>query len=77
MKLFEKITNSFKRITSLPIFEDTQRLNDLITHLNRKTNIELEKEKFIKVLSHISDDLNKNSNELEEIPSAALPQPKL
>ena len=63
LKLFERVTNALKRISSLPISEDIRQLNELIAYLNQKADGELEKDKFLKVLLHIAEDLDKNSRE--------------
>lgn len=67
LKIFEKVTNALKLISSIPIFENTRRLNEIITSLNRETNTKLEMNDFRKELSFITDDLNKYCKELEQI----------
>ncbi len=67
LKLFERVTDALNRIGSLPISKDTEHLNDLIAYLKSSTNEEIEKEKFLKVLVHIVNNLNENSYELAKI----------
>ena len=50
MKLFERVTNALKLISSIPISENTRRLNDVVTSIDRKTNAELEKDALRKEL---------------------------
>ena len=58
MKLFERVTNALKLITSIPISENTKRLNDVVISMDRKTNAELEKDALRKELLCIADDLD-------------------
>lgn len=67
LKLFERVTSALKLISSIPISENTQRLNEIITNLNREANATLEMNDFKKGLSSIADDLNKYCKELEQI----------
>ena len=67
MKLFERVTNALKLITSIPISENTKRLNDVVTSMDRKTNAELEKDALRKELLCIADDLDKYCKELAQI----------
>lgn len=67
LKLFERVTNALKLISSIPISENTQRLNDLISRLGRAENVTLEKDTCKEELSHIADDLNKYCQELAQI----------
>lgn len=67
LKLFERVTSALKLISSIPISENTQRLNEIITNLNREANAALEMNDFKNVLSSITDDLNKYCKELEQI----------
>ena len=67
LKIFEKVTNALKLISSIPIFENTRRLNEIITNLNREANPKLEMNDFKKGLSSIADDLNKYCQELAQI----------
>ncbi len=67
LKLFERVTNALKLISSIPISENTQRLNELITHLDHAENLSLEKDTWKGQLSHIADDLNKYCQELAQI----------
>src|SRR4030067_2375265 len=67
MKLFERVTNALKLITSIPISENTKRLNDAVTSMDRKTNTELEKDALQKELLCIADDLDKYCKELAQI----------
>lgn len=67
LKLFERVTGALKRISPLPISEDIRQLNELIAYLNQKADGELEKDKFLKVLLRIAEDLDKNSGEVAEI----------
>mgnify|MGYP001013645971 CR=1 FL=1 len=54
-------------MAALPISENTQRLNELITHLDHAENLSLEKDTWKGQLSHIADDLNKYCQELAQI----------
>lgn len=67
LKIFEKVTNALKLISSIPISENTQRLNKLIINLDRDVNTKLEMNDFKKELLYITDDLNKYRKELEQI----------
>ncbi|HHT9115774.1 MAG TPA: ATP-binding protein [Candidatus Wunengus californicus] len=67
MKLFERVTNALKLITSIPISENTKRLNDVVTSMDRKTNAELEKDALRKELLCIADDLDKYCKESAQI----------
>ncbi|MFN3532116.1 MAG: ATP-binding protein [Candidatus Brocadia sp.] len=67
LKLFERITNALKLISSLPISENTRRLHELITRLDHAENVTLEKDTWKEVLSFIADDLNKYCQELAQI----------
>src|SRR3989304_381610 len=67
MKLFERVTNALKLITSIPISENTKRLNDVVTSMDRKTNAELEKDALRKELLCIADDLDKYCQEMAPI----------
>lgn len=67
LKIFEKVTNALKLISSIPISENTRRLNELITNLNHEANDKLEINDFKKELLYITDDLNKYHKELEQI----------
>ena len=67
MKLFERVTNALKLITSIPISENTRRLNEVVSHLGRKTTGELEKDTLRKELLYIADDLDKYCKELAQI----------
>ena len=67
MKLFERVTNALKLITSIPISENTKRLNDVVTSMDRKTNAKLEKDALRKELLCIADDLDKYCKELAQI----------
>ena len=67
MKLFERVTNALKLITSIPISENTKRLNDVVTSMDRKTNAELEKDALRTELLCIADDLDKYCKELAQI----------
>jgi signal transduction histidine kinase len=67
LKLFERVTSALKLISAIPISENTQRLNEIITKLNREANAALEMNDFKKILSAITDDLNKYCQELEQI----------
>ena len=67
MKLFERVTNALKLITSIPISENTKRLNDVVISMDRKTNAELEKDALRKELLCIADDLDKYCKELAQI----------
>src|SRR3989339_281184 len=67
MKLFERVTNALKLITSIPISENTKRLNDAVTSMDRKTNAELEKDALRKELLCIAADLDKYCKELAQI----------
>ena len=61
------MTSALKLISAIPISENTQRLNEIITKLNREANAALEMNDFKKILSAITDDLNKYCQELEQI----------
>jgi PAS domain S-box-containing protein len=67
MKLFERVTNALKLISAIPISENTKRLNDVITSMDRETNAELEKDALKKELLCIADDLDKYCKELAQI----------
>ena len=67
MRLFERVTNALKLITSIPISENTKRLNDVITSMDSKTNAEFEKAALRKELLCIADDLDKYCKELAQI----------
>src|SRR3990167_6500814 len=67
MKLFEKITNALKLITSIPISENTKRLNNVITSMDSETNVELGKDTLRNELLCIADDLDKYCKELAQI----------
>ena len=67
MKLFERVTNALQLISAIPISENTKRLNDVITSMDRETNAELEKDALKKELLCIADDLDKYCKELAQI----------
>lgn len=67
LKLFERVTNALKLISSIPISENTQRLNELITRLDHAENVILEKDNWKEELSSIADDLNRYCQELAQI----------
>lgn len=67
LKLFERVTNALKRISALPITKDMQRLNGAIACLDNSTNGERKTDILRKELLSITDDLDKNCKELDEI----------
>ncbi|HHT9122817.1 MAG TPA: ATP-binding protein [Candidatus Wunengus sp. YC63] len=67
MKLFERVTNSLKLITSIPISENTRRLNEVASRLGHETTDKLEKDALEKELLHVADDLDKYCKELAQI----------
>ncbi|HHT9130815.1 MAG TPA: PAS domain S-box protein, partial [Candidatus Brocadiaceae bacterium] len=67
LRLFEKVTNALKLISSIPIYEDTRRLNEVVACLGREANVELGKNTLRKELLSIADDLDKYSKELAQI----------
>jgi len=67
MKLFERVTNALKLITSIPISENTKRLNEVVSHMGHETTGELEKDTLRKELLYIADDLDKYCKELAQI----------
>ena len=67
MKLFERVTNALKLINSIPISENTQRLNEVVASLEHETNTEQGKDKLKKELLYIADDLGKYCKELAQI----------
>lgn len=67
LKLFERVGNSLKRISYLPISKDIQRLNALVTYLDANANIELEKDTLKRELLDIIENLSKNCRDMEEI----------
>ena len=64
---FRRVTNALKLISAIPISENTKRLNDVITSMDRETNAELEKDASKKELLCIADDLDKYCKELAQI----------
>src|SRR3989339_529786 len=67
MKLFERVTNALKLITSIPISENTKRLNEVVSHMGHETTGELEKDTLRKELLYIAVDLDKYCKELAQI----------
>ncbi len=67
LKLFERVTHALKLISSIPITENTRRLNALITHLDHEANVTREIPALKKELISIADELNKYHKELEHI----------
>ncbi|MBI2472728.1 MAG: PAS domain S-box protein [Planctomycetes bacterium] len=67
MKLFERVTNALKLINSIPISENTQRLNEVVASLEHETNAEQGKDKLKKELLYIAEDLGKYCKELAQI----------
>lgn len=67
MKLFERVTSSLKLISSIPISENTRRLNEVASRLDRETTDKLEKGALGKELLCIADDLDKYCKELAQI----------
>ncbi|MCF6156341.1 MAG: sensor histidine kinase [Candidatus Brocadia sp.] len=67
LKIFEKVTNALKLTSSIPISENTQRLNGLISRLGHAENVTLEKDTWAEELSYIANDLNKYCQELSQI----------
>jgi len=67
MKLFERVTNSLKLITSIPISENTKLLNEVISSLDCETTGKLEKDALKKELLHVANDLDKYCKELAQI----------
>ncbi len=67
LKLFERVTNALKLISSIPISENTQRLNEIIDRLDHPENAGWEKDTWKEELSGIADDLNRYCRELAQI----------
>ena len=67
IKLFEKVTNALKLISSIPIVENIRRLNEIFTSLDYKTNIESGMGKTKQDLLCIAEDLDKYCKELAQI----------
>ena len=67
MRLFERVTNALKLVSAIPISENTKRLNDVVTSMDRETNAEFEKDALRKELLCIADDLDKYCKELAQI----------
>ncbi|MEP9412409.1 MAG: PAS domain S-box protein [Candidatus Brocadia sp.] len=67
LKLFERVTNALRLISSIPISKNIQRLSELITHLDCEEDVVPGKNKVKKELSYIADDLNKYCQELAQI----------
>lgn len=67
MKLFERVTNSLKLINSIPISDNTKRLNEVISSLDRETNNESERVAVKNEISHIAADLDRYCKELAQI----------
>ncbi|MGQ3685330.1 MAG: ATP-binding protein [Candidatus Loosdrechtia sp.] len=67
LKLFERVGNSLKRISSLPISRDRERLNRLIAYLDTDASIELKKDTLKKEILSIVEDWSKNCRDMEEI----------
>lgn len=67
LKIFEKITNSFKDISTLSNSEYTQRLNKIIANLDGVASVRQEKDFLEKELLCVIDDLKKYHNRLVEM----------
>ncbi|MBU6391726.1 MAG: PAS domain S-box protein [Planctomycetota bacterium] len=67
LRLFEKVTNTLKLISSIPLSEDTRRLNEVVAYLGREANIELGKNTLRKELLSVADDLDKYCKEIAQI----------
>ncbi len=67
MKLFERVTGSLKLITSIPIAENTKRLNEVISSMERETNNRGERDALKKELLRVAEDLDKYCKELSQI----------
>ncbi len=59
LKIFEKITNAFKDISSLSISEYTQHLDRIIANMDSEAEVKQEMGFLKKELMHIRDDLGK------------------
>ena len=66
LKIFEKITNAFKDISSLSISEYTQHLNKIIANLDSEVAVKREKGFLKKELLYVIDDLEKYHYRLAE-----------
>ena len=67
LKLFERVTSSLKLISAISISENTRRLNDVITSMDRETNVELGKDILRNELLCIADDLDRYCKEMAQI----------
>jgi two-component system, NtrC family, sensor kinase len=67
LRLYEKVTNSLKLISSIPISDNANQLTEVINILDKGTNIESRKDALKIELLHIVDDLNKFCKELVQI----------
>ena len=66
LKIFERITNAFKDISSLSISEYTQYLNKIIANLDSEAAVRQEKDLLEKEMLCVIDDLKKYHNRLAE-----------
>ena len=64
LKLFERVTQAFQRLSSLPFLKDIQMLNETVIHQGQDAHNRSEKDS---TLLSIAGNLNKNCKELEEI----------
>ncbi len=64
LKLFERITHAFQRLSALPFLKDIQMLNETVIHQGQDAHNRSEKDS---TLLFIAGNLNKNCKELEEI----------
>ncbi|HHT9105880.1 MAG TPA: ATP-binding protein [Candidatus Wujingus californicus] len=67
LKLYEKVTNSLKLVSSIPISDNANQLTEVINNLDKGTNTESRKDALKIELLHIVDDLNKYCKELVQI----------
>jgi PAS domain S-box-containing protein len=67
LKLYEKVTNSLKLISSIPISDNANQLTEVINNLDTGPNTESRKDALKIGLLHIVDDLNKYCKELVQI----------
>jgi len=66
LKIFERITNAFKDISSFSISEHTQYLNKIIANLDSEAAVRQEKDLLEKEMLCVIDDLKKYHNRLAE-----------
>ncbi|HHT9128799.1 MAG TPA: sensor histidine kinase, partial [Candidatus Wujingus californicus] len=67
LKLYEKVTNSLKLISSIPISDNATQLTEVINNLDNGPNTESRNDALKTELLHIVDDLNKYCKELVQI----------